>query len=128
VKGGSVGGNIHVGEGLSSGELGAAVYGGAVLTQGDIRIRGVNTGAIRIANVKLKNGSIKVEENFVGLSLYVLRNYVAQDIEVRRNRGGGQKTVRNNQVLQTIKCEDNTAPFVGGPNQAARAEGRCFRS
>jgi hypothetical protein len=127
VKGGSVGGNIHVGDGLSAAELGAAVYGGTVLTQGNIRIRRMNTGAIRIADVKLKNGSIKVEENFVGLSLNVVRNYVAQDIEVRRNRGGGQKTVRDNQVLQNIKCQENTAPFVGGPNQAASAEGQCFR-
>jgi hypothetical protein len=128
VKGGSVGGNIHIDDGRSAGEVGAAVFGGTVLTQGDLRIRGLNTGTIRVADVKLKNGTLKVEENFIGSNLNVVRNEVAKDLEVRRNRGGGQKTVRNNRVLQDIKCEGNAAPFVGGPNLAARAEGQCFRS
>jgi hypothetical protein len=128
VKGGSVGGNIEVGDGSSPGEVGVAVYAGTVLTRGDLRVRRMNTGEIRIADIRLRNGSITVEENFVSSSLRVVRNFVAKDVTVRRNRGAGQKIVRNNEVLQTIKCEENAPPFVGGPNQAARAEGQCFRS
>ena len=104
VKGGSLGGSIQIADGSSAGELGAAVYGGTVLTQ----------------------GNIKVEENSIGSSLEVAGNYVAQNIQVFKNRGTGQKSVRDNRVLQIVQCKENTAPFVGGPNDAAEAEEQCF--
>jgi hypothetical protein len=88
----------------------------------------MNTGQILVADVKLQKGHLKVEENFTSSRLDVVRNYVAQNLDVLRNRGGGQKTVRDNRVGATLKCEENRAPFVGGPNQAARAERQCFRS
>jgi hypothetical protein len=126
VKGGSLEGSIQIADGSSPGELGAAVYGGTVLTQGNIQIKKMNTGKIRIADVKLRKGNIKVEENSISSSLDVVRNYVAQNIQVWKNRGSGQKAVRGNRVLQIIQCKENTAPFVGGPNAAAEAEGQCF--
>jgi hypothetical protein len=126
VKGGSLGGSIQIADGWSAGELGAAVYGGTVLTQGNIQIKKMNTGNIRIADVKLRKGNIKVEENVTSSSLQVVRNYVAQNIQVWKNRGSGQKTVRGNRVLQIVQCKENTRPFVGGPNAAAEAEGQCF--
>jgi len=126
VKGGSLGGSIQIADGSSAGELGAAVYGGTVLRQGNIQIVKMNTGSIRIADVRLEKGNIKVEENSTGSGLEVIRNSVAQNIQVNKNRGGGRKAVRGNRVFQIVQCKENTSPFVGGPNTAAEAEGQCF--
>lgn len=125
VKGGSLGGSIQIADGSSAGELGAAVYGGTVLTQGNIQIIKMNTGSIRIADVRLREGNIKVEENSTRSSLEVVRNQVAQNIQVNKNRGG-RKAVRGNRVFQIVQCKENTSPFTGGPNTAAEAEGQCF--
>jgi len=126
VKGGSLGGSIQIADGSSAGELGAAVYGGTVLTQGNIQIIKMNTGSILIADVRLEKGNIKVEDNSTGSGLEVVRNSVAQNIQVFKNRGSGGKAVQDNQVLQIVQCKENTSPFVGGPNAAAETEGQCF--
>jgi hypothetical protein len=126
VKGGSLEGSIQIADGSSAGELGAAVYGGTVLTQGNIQIIKMNTGSIRIEGVTLRKGNIKVEENSTGSSLEVVRNQVAQNIQVNKNRGSGRKVVRGNRVFQIVQCKENTLPFTGGPNTAAEAEGQCF--
>jgi hypothetical protein len=126
VKGGSLGGSIQIADGSSAGELGASVYGGTVLTQGNIQIIKMNTGSIRIADVRLEKGNIKVEENSTGSGLEVVRNSVAQNIQVNKNRGSGRKAVRGNRVFQIVQCKENTSPFVGGPNAAAETEGQCF--
>lgn len=126
VQGGSLGGSIQIADGSSPDELGAAVYGGTVLTQGNIQIVKMNTGSIRIADVRLEKGTIKVEENATGVGLEVVRSYVAQNVQVNKNRGTGPKVVRDNRVLQIIQCKENTAPFEGGPNNAAAAEEQCF--
>jgi hypothetical protein len=97
-----------------------------VLTQGNIQIIKMNTGGIRIADVRLEKGNIKVEENSIGSGLEVVRNSVAQNIQVNKNRGGGGTAVRGNRVFQIVQCKENTSPFVGGPNTAAEAEGQCF--
>lgn len=126
VEGGSLEGSIQIADGQSPGALGAAVFGGTVLTQGNIQIVKMNTGRILIADVRLEKGNIKVEENSTGEALEVLRNYVAQNIQVNVNRGSGAKAVRDNRVLQIVQCKENTTPFEGGPNNAAEAEGQCF--
>jgi len=126
VKGGSLEGSIQIADGSSPGEVGAAVYGGTVLKQGNIQIIKMNTGTIRIADVRLVKGNIKVEENATGSGLEVARNTVAQNIQVNKNRGSGAKAVRSNRVFQIVQCKENTPRFVGGPNRAAEAEGQCF--
>lgn len=126
VEGGSLGGSIQIADGSSPGELGAAVFGGTVLTQGNIQIIKMNTGSIRIADVRLEKGNIKVEDNVTGTGLEVLRSYVAQNIQVNKNRGDGSQAVRDNRVLQIVQCKENTPAFQGGPNNAAEAEGQCF--
>src|ERR671915_1765626 len=126
IKGGSLGGSIQIADGSSPGETGAAVYGGTVLTQGNIQIKKMSTGKIQIADVKLRKGNIKVEENSTSSRLEVVRNYVAQNIQVWKNRGGGTKMVRGNRVLQIIQCKENSRPFTGGPNTASDSEGQCF--
>jgi hypothetical protein len=126
VKGGSLGGSIQIADGSSPGAVGAAVYGGTVLTQGNIQVIKMNTGTIRIADVVLRKGNIKIEENATGSGLEVVRNQVAQNIQVNKNRGSGRKAVRGNRVFQIVQCKENASPFVGGPNAAAEAEGQCF--
>lgn len=126
VQGGSLDGSIQIADGSSAGELGAAVYGGTVLTQGNIQIIKMNTGSIRIADVRLEKGNIKVEENSTDSGLDVVGNSVAQNIQVFKNRGSGPKAVRDNRVFQIVQCKENTSPFTGGPNTAAEAEGQCF--
>lgn len=125
VRGGSLGGSIQIADGSSPGDLGAAVSGGTVLSQGNIQIIKMRTGHIRIADVSLEKGNIKVEENSTGSGLEVEGNSVAQNIQVFKNRGEGGKTVRHNRVGQVLQCKENAAPFVGGPNAAAEAEGQC---
>lgn len=126
VRGGSLGGSIQIQEGSSPGEVGAAVYGGTVLSQGNITIQKMNTGTIRIADVVLRKGNIQVQENAVGSGLEIVRNRVAQNLQVFVNRGGGAKTVRGNTVGQTLECKENTRPFTGGPNRAGEAKEQCF--
>jgi hypothetical protein len=126
VRGGSLGGSIQIQEGSSAGELGAAVYGGTVLSQGNITIQKLNTGTIRIADVVLRKGNIQVQENAVGSRLEIVRNRVAQNLQVFVNRGRGAKVVRGNTVGQTLECKENTPPFTGGPNRAGEAKEQCF--
>jgi hypothetical protein len=126
VHGGSLGGSIQIQEGSSAGEVGASVTGGTVLSQGNITIQKMTTGTIRIADVVLRKGNIQVQENSVGSRLELVRNRVAQNLQVFVNRGRGAKTVRGNTVGQTLECKENTRPFTGGPNRAGEAKEQCF--
>lgn len=125
VEGGSLGGNIQIADGSSAGEVGASVTGGTVVTAGNIQILKMNTGTIRIADVRVEQGNIQVEENVVSSSLELVRNYVGQNLQVFKNTGSGSKVVRDNQVLQIIQCNENAAPFEGGPNDTPEAEDQC---
>jgi len=126
VRGGTVGGSIQIKEAFSPNVLGAAVYDGTVLTQGNIQIEKNETGGILIRDVHLRKGNIKVEENITRSSFNVVRNRVAQNVQVFKNRGTNQKYVRNNTIGQIVQCKENRSPFVGGPNSAGDAEGQCF--
>jgi hypothetical protein len=126
VEGGRLGGSIQIADGDSPGELGAAVIGGTVLTQGNIQVIKMRTGRILITDVRLEQGNIKVEENLVGDGLEVRNNDVAQNLQVFKNGGTGPKEVRDNRVRQIAQCKENSAPFTGGPNDAAEAEDQCF--
>jgi hypothetical protein len=126
VRGGTVEGSIQIKDSNSPTALGAEVSSGTVLTQGNIQIQEMNTGGILIADVRLSKGNIKVEENVTGSSFKIVRNRVAQNVQVFKNRGTNEKFVRNNTIGQIIQCKENQKPFVGGPNTAGDAEGQCF--
>jgi hypothetical protein len=126
VRGGTVGGSIQIKESYSPSLIGAEVSGGTVLTQGNIQIEKMNTGGILIADVRLSKGNIKVEENVTRSRFEIIRNRVAQNVQVFKNRGTNQKFVRNNSIGQIAQCKENQAPFVGGPNSAGEAEGQCY--
>ena len=125
VNGGTIGGSIQIADGSSEGELGAAVYGGTVLTQGNIQIIKMRTGSIRIEDVRLEKGNIKVEDNSTSRSMVVENNVVAQNVQVLKNRGSGSKSVRHNTIGQAVQCKENSAPFTGTPNRAGDAEDKC---
>jgi hypothetical protein len=127
VRAGRVGGSIHAVDGQSPGASGVRIYGGTVLTQGNITIQKMNTGTIAVTDARLLKGNIQIQENQISGRLDVLRNVVAQNLEVFVNSGAGSKTVANNRVSQKLSCKDNTAPFTGRPNQAGSVEGQCNR-
>ena len=126
VRGGTVEGSIQIKEANSPSALGASITGGTVLTQGNIQIEKMNTGGILIADVVLTKGSIKVEENLTRTRFEIVRNRVAQNVQVFKNRGTNQKFVRNNRIGQIVQCKENQRPFTGGPNQAGDAQDQCF--
>jgi hypothetical protein len=100
---------------------------------GNVHIEKV-TGSIRVGSILIPtagrpfpNGNVQVYDNVVpaGEDLVVANNSVAQNIQVYKNRGPGQKTVTANNADQ-IQCFENTAPFTGGPNGTGKKEGQCF--
>lgn len=127
VRGGSLEGSIQAQDGRSTGTVGVRVYGGTVLSQGNITIKKMNTGSISITDAILRKGNIQVQENTVGTRLEILRNTVAQNLEVFVNTGAGAKVVTGNRVGQKLTCKDNRAPFTGAPNTAGDYEGQCAR-
>jgi hypothetical protein len=109
----------------------AAVLGSTVT--GNVHIEKV-TGSIRVGSILIPtlgrpfpNGNVQVYDNIVpaGDDLVVANNSVAQNIQVYKNRGPGNKSVTANNADQ-IQCFDNVAPFVGGPNGTGKKEGQCF--
>lgn len=127
VSGGTVDGNIQIKDGTSSGELGAAVTGGTIVTGGDIQIEKMNTARILVADARVLKGNIQIVENSTSGSLEILRNHVAGNLQVFKNRGGGNKVVSGNTVSQDLQCKENSSPFTGGPNSAGETEDQCFR-
>jgi hypothetical protein len=124
VDGGTVGGNIQIREGSSSTE-GSGVRA-TKLPGGNIQLEKNTAPRLWIENVTLDNGSITVVENRVSESLSIRDNKVANNLRVLRNRGAGSKVVQGNVVGDNLRCRENAPPFVGGPNDAAEAEGQCF--
>jgi hypothetical protein len=127
VRGGRLGGSIQAQDGRSAGQVGIQISGGTVLTQGNITIQKMSTGTISITDARLLKGSIQVQENSTGTRLELLRNRVAQNVEVFVNSGAGAKIVRQNTVQQKLSCKENTGAFTGGPNVAGDVEGQCRR-
>jgi hypothetical protein len=109
----------------------AAVLGSTVT--GNVHIEKV-TGSVRVGSILIPtlgapfpNGNVQVYDNIVpaGDDLVVANNSVAQNIQVYKNRGAGNKTVTGNNADE-IQCFENMAPFVGGPNGTGKKEGQCF--
>lgn len=127
VRGGVIGGSIQAQDGRSPAAVGVRIYGGTVLTQGNITIQKMTTGTISIVDARLLKGNIQVQENSTATRLEVLRNQVAQNIEVFVNSGPGAKFVTSNTVSQKLSCKENSRPFTGRPNTAGDVEGQCSR-
>lgn len=109
----------------------AAVFRSTV--RGNVHIEKV-VGSVRVGSILIPtlgapvpNGNVQVEDNVIpaGEDLVVANNTVAQNIQVYKNTGPGNKTVSVNSGA-AIQCFDNPLPFVGGPNGAGKKEGQCF--
>jgi hypothetical protein len=127
VRAGRVDGSIQVQDGVSPGKVGVKVSGGTLLTQGNITVQKMQTGSILITDARLPKGNILLQENTVSSRLSLLRNTVAQNLQVFVNGGAGAKAVTNNHVGQTLSCKENQLPFIGRPNTAGDVEGQCGR-
>lgn len=127
VRAGRVDGSIQVQDGNAPSAVGVRIYGGTVLTQGNITVQKMTTGVISITDAVLRKGNIQVQENTARTRLEILRNRVAQNLQVFVNAGSAPKTVRGNTVGSTLSCKDNALPFTGRPNVAGDVEGQCGR-
>jgi hypothetical protein len=105
---------------------GARVEGNVIVEQftGTIIVNAGLCGSPNVftKEVRLRNNRIPAGEEFL-----VSANTVTfGPMRVLGNRGVGPKTVQGNTVGGTLTCENNEAPFVGGPNVALRKRGQCF--
>jgi hypothetical protein len=104
---------------------------GTAIPEGNIHIQKM-TGDVVVGDLqgncpsRVNAGNIKVEDNLITGALRIEDNQVAEDLQVFKNTGPGQKFVRNNTVGENLQCFENTPPFVGGPNNAQKREGQCF--
>jgi hypothetical protein len=129
----SVGGNIHVRNGgphpifVEVSICGADVTGNVVVEEmiGTVRVDPDQCGSpntVREGNVRITDNEIPSGEI---LSL-TSNSIVLGHARVVDNEGPGTKSVQFNTIGGTLTCEDNEAPFVGGPNVASRTRGQCF--
>jgi hypothetical protein len=123
MQSGSVGNDIRI-KGGSAGFAGASIH--STVVGGDIEVEKLETALIFIAFNQVPNGRIYVADNTTSFFLQVAANSVGQTIDVFRNDGSSPKVVDSNTAGVAVRCEDNSQPFVGGPNAAPSREGQCF--
>ncbi len=72
-------------------------------------------------------GSVRLVNNVIpaGFVMLMLNAEVAGDADVRRNSGGGFKSVQGNTIIGVLTCRKNDAPFTGAPNTAGGFAGQC---
>jgi len=124
MQSGTVGNDIRI-KGGASGFAGAFIHS-TVVQNGDIEVEKLETGLIFVAFNQVPNGRIYVADNTTSAFLQVAANTVGQTIDVFRNTGPSPKVVDSNTAGVAVRCEDNSQPFVGGPNTAPSREGQCF--
>ncbi|MDZ7632721.1 MAG: hypothetical protein U5K74_15635 [Gemmatimonadaceae bacterium] len=64
VRGGELEGSIQAQDGRSAGATGVRIYGGTVLTQGNITIQKMSTGTISITDAVLRKGKFSAEKHY----------------------------------------------------------------
>lgn len=117
--------NVRVGGDVQFEEGQGTVFVDDALITGDVVVI-KNTGRVEV-EFNTVGGNVKVEDNVIQITgMSVVGNAVAGDMGVFKNTGEGPKQVVANTVRQNLQCFENTPPFVGGPNTAAKAEGQCF--
>jgi hypothetical protein len=126
-----VSGNIHIVGANVPGPFGpvSAYVHGTRLPQGNIHIEKNTTLGVIIGNTVLEKGNVKIAENVVHspiFGLVIRANQVAGNMQVFKNSGPAEKFVQFNDIRAALRCFENTAPFIGGPNLAQKAEGQCF--
>jgi hypothetical protein len=84
-----------------------------------------STGFIEV-EFNTVGGNVKIEDNVPRFGMTILRNQVAGNMQVFKNRGPAPKQVVFNTVREDLQCFENDPPFLGGPNVAQKREGQCF--
>jgi hypothetical protein len=88
--------------------------------------KAAGTGGV-IVDRSTVDQNLNIEENRDdGAGVRLLNTTVGQNANFLKNTGTGLKQVQGNTVAQTLKCTENTPPFIGGPNVAGKTEGQCF--
>jgi hypothetical protein len=120
-----VGGDVVIADGRGDAEApGSFRVDRLTLTHGNVHARG-NDGGLTIRDNQLLEGSIDVKDNVASTFLNVSRNQVARNIDVSKNTGPGNKTVRANTAGHSIKCHRNEPPFFAELNVAPKLKGQC---
>jgi len=125
-----VGGNVKVTEGEVDNPFAQDVF---------IEQTTVKTGNIKITKMKgdilvrrnniVQKGDVQVVENRVpaARTFAIQNNTIAQDLQVFKTRGDGDKSVENNTGNGNLQCFENDQPFDGTPNNypPGKEEGQC---
>lgn len=94
--------------------------------EGNVQIS-KTVGSVLIQRLDVHRGNVKVEDNVIAAhELFFLDNStVAQNLQIFKNIGPGNKFVQGNRVGENLQCFENEPPFVGRFNTAGQAEGQC---
>jgi len=120
--------NVRVGGNAEFEANKSRVFVDAAMVGGNLTVtKNVNPSVLEV-EFNTVGGGVKVEKNAVptGTSMTVLGNAVGDKMVVSGNSGSGNKQVVTNKVAGNLRCVNNSAPFVGGPNNASTAQGQCF--
>jgi hypothetical protein len=84
-------------------------------------------GSVLFQRLAVLRGNVKVEDNFLPAhEIFFLDNsFVAQNLQIFKNRGLGIKLVQGNTVDENLQCFENAEPFVARFTTARQAEGQC---
>lgn len=110
----------------------ARIGPGTTVLEGNVQFTKM-VGDVNVIETSVLKGNVQLTENFIPAKppgsfngLNVVDSFIAQDLQVIKNRGPGPKEVANNTVGQSLQCFENDPPFIGGPNTAPKKEGQCF--
>ena len=92
---------------------------------GNAHINNHRNGAILLQSSQFL-GNLHVRGNS-GSSFgeFAVDNFVAGNFDFEENGPGGLRKVLDNTVGERLRCRDNAAPFINGPNDGEEEEG-CF--
>lgn len=126
VRSGSViGNNFHMDEGGDPVFFTGYLFRSTVM--GNVLLRRHNPSRVGVQLSTIgHNLDVKDNTSTDFFNLVIFRNSIGQWAEVSRNTGPGLKRVQFNTTGQRLRCRDNDAPFIGGPNPGGNAEGQCF--
>ena len=117
------------GFGTPGGPFDAAVCG-VIVEEGNVQIEKTNQsilvgprGSLCGRNTIMK-GNVQVKDTVNALTLLVLDNTIAQNLQVSKNAGPGGKQVVFN-TAASIQCFENDLPFTGVLNNGTKEEGQC---
>jgi len=127
----TIGGNFTAIEGVVDDHGFDARIGADTTVEGNVQLDKMVGDLLVFASTV--HGNVQITESFIPpkpaapfFGLDVRDSFIAQDLQVFKNKGPGPKVVAGNTVGQSIQCFENDPPFVGGPNAAPNKEGQCF--